>query len=360
MFKNNKLVNKYIYGSGCLSELPKILGKKREPGNDVVAFIIDEYFKDKSPLSKAIEIQDEVIFVETSKREPTTLYVNEIAMNIKKNLGKLPCALVGLGGGSAMDICKGVSNLLTNEGFAEDYQGWDLVPNPGVYKVGVPSLSGSGAEATRTCVMINPTNGLKLGMNSDHTVFDQIILDPTLTGSVPRDQYFWSGMDSYIHCVEALAGKHRNAIGDSFSHQTIKMCREVFNAEDMQSLENREKLMVASYLGGCAIATSYVGVIHPFSAGLSVVLGTPHCLANCIVMGAMEEFYPESFFEFKRMREKQKVEVPTGICKNLTEDQYKRLFNATVIHEKPLINALGENFQEVLTYEKVVQLFKLM
>jgi 3-deoxy-alpha-D-manno-octulosonate 8-oxidase len=58
------------------------------------------------------------------------------------------------------DTGKAVSNLLRNPGNAEDYQGWDLVKNPGVYKIGVPTISGTGAEASRTCVMTNPKNGL--------------------------------------------------------------------------------------------------------------------------------------------------------------------------------------------------------
>ncbi len=56
--------------------------------------------------------------------------------------------------------------------------------------------------------------------------------------------------------------------------------------------------MVASYLGGCAIATSYVGLIHPLSAELSVVLGIHHCVANSIVMRAMADYYPEAYDEF--------------------------------------------------------------
>ena len=111
---------------------------------------------------------------------------------------------------------------MTNEGRAEDYQGWDLVrlriiPD----KIAVPTISGTGAEATRTCVMTNRSNGLKLGMNSDHTVYDQVILDPSLLATVPRDQYFYTGMDAYIHCVEALSGNYRNAIGDALSLQVI-------------------------------------------------------------------------------------------------------------------------------------------
>ena len=208
--------------------------------------------------------------------------------------------------------------------------------------------------------MTNKNSGLKLGMNSDYTVFDQIIMDPDLTRSVPKDQYFWSGMDAYIHCVEALSGSYRNAIGDAFSRETINLCRSVFTSNDIKSDTNREKMMVASYLGGCSIATSYVGVVHPFSAGLSVVLGVHHCVANCIVMRAMEEFYPEAFKEFWSFVELQEVEIPRGICKNLKDDDYNSLYEATIIHEKPLTNALGNGFKEILTKQKVIEIFKMM
>jgi 3-deoxy-alpha-D-manno-octulosonate 8-oxidase len=259
-----------------------------------------------------------------------------------------------------MDSAKAVSNLLKNPGSASDYQGWDLLKNPGVFKIGIPTISGTGSETTRTCVMTNSHTGLKLGMNSDYTVFDHIIMDPDLTDSVPQNQYFYTGMDAYIHCFESLNGSYRNAIGDAYSRESISLCKEVFLSENMMSANNREKLMVASYLGGCAIASSYVGIVHPFSAGLSVVLGTHHCIANCIVMRAMEEFYPDVYTEFWEMVAKQGVEIPEGICKDLTDVQFEALINATVIHQKPLTNALGENFREILTNEKVISIFKKM
>ena len=265
-----------------------------------------------------------------------------------------------MGGGITMDVAKAVSNLLTNGGKAEDYQGWDLLKKPGIFKIAIPTISGTGAEATRTCVMINPKTGIKLGMNSDFTVYDQLILDPGLTITVPRDQYFYTGMDAFIHCIESLNGSYRNEIGDAYSNQTISLCRDVFMSDDMMSDENRSKMMVASYLGGCAIATSYVGVLHPFSAGLSVVLGIHHCLANCISMRAMEEFYPLEYEEFWKMANIQKVEIPKGVCSDLSSKQYEQLYQSTIVHEKPLINALGETFKNALTKEKVIQLFRKM
>ena len=359
--RNARNVLRYLYGSGSISDLSGILFEHRISTASRVIFFIDSFFKEHgNPQGlDAIESGDQVIYVDTVD-EPKTSLMNTMRDQVLKESQELPCAIVGIGGGITMDVAKAVSNLLTNDGQAEDYQGWDLVKVPGIFKVGVPTLSGTGAESTRTCVMTNPTNGLKLGMNSDYTVFDQIILDPNLTKTVPKNQYFYTGMDAYIHCMESLNGSYRNAIGDAYSDQTVRLCRDVFLGDNMMSDENRFKIMVASYLGGCAIATSYVGVLHPFSAGLSVVLGLHHCVANCITMRAMEEYYPEGYSEFWQMVERQGVTIPEGICRDLTDEQYDRLYASTVIHEKPLTNALGENYKNILTREKVKELFLKM
>jgi len=352
----------YLYGEGAVLDVKSILKVHRcLSSSRRTLFFIDHYFQENGLPSKldAIESGDQIIFVDTSD-EPTTSFMNSMRDKVVAASAELPCAIVGIGGGITMDVAKAVSNLLANGGNAEDYQGWDLVRVPGIFKVAIPTLSGTGAESTRTCVMTNTTTGLKLGMNSDFTVFDQLILDPDLTRTVPRNQYFYTGMDAYIHCMESLNGQYRNAIGDAYSSQTIQLCRDLFICEDMMSDENRAKLMVASYLGGCAIATSYVGVLHPFSAGLSVVLGLHHGVANCITMRAMEEYYPDGYREFFRMAEHQGVSIPEGVCRNLTDDQYEQLYASTIIHEKPLTNALGENYKEILTPGKVKELFLRM
>lgn len=354
---NSKQVQYYNFGNGALKHLEDILAEK--PGYHL--YVIDHYFKNKELLNRLpTRATDTVIWLDTT-HEPKTDGIDTLVDKVKSGRNnEKPAAIIGIGGGSSLDTAKAMANLFNNPGKAEDYQGWDLVKNPGVYKIGIPTISGTGAESSRTCVMTNVKSGLKLGMNSDFTIYDQLILDPDLTKSVPREQYFYTGMDSYIHCIESLNGSHRNAIGDAFSEETLKLCRDAFLHGDMQSDENRGKLMVASYLGGCAIANSYVGVIHPFSAGLSVVLGAHHCIANCMTMMAMEEFYPKEFEEFNQMAQAQRITIPRGIASNLTEEQYVQLYNATIIHEKPLMNALGQNFKEILTLEKATEIFKKM
>ena len=358
---NVRNVSRYLFSKGAICRLPAVLAFRREQGSNRVIFLLDEFFKENSKPVRQLpfEAKDQLIYVST-KEEPTTDGIDALVKQLRDDGVEDVCAVVGIGGGVTLDTAKAVSNLITNGGRAADYQGWDLVPGPGIYKVGIPTLSGTGAEATRTCVMTNKKNGLKLGMNSDYTVFDQLILDPALTATVPREQYFFSGMDAWIHCIEALDGAYRNPIGDAFSRQAISLCREVFAGGQMMSDANRASMMVASYLGGCAIATSYVGVVHPFSAGLSVVLGLHHCVANCIVMAAMESFYPEAFSEFLGFVERNQVDLPQGVCAGLADNDFEALYQATVVHEKPLTNALGENFRDILTPARVREVFESM
>lgn len=354
-------VGRFTFGDGAALGVADLVASKRTEQSQNAVFLIDEFFKNDYYRASSLGAKptDAIHFVSTVD-EPTTQSIDELVLTLQKSGHSKPATIVGFGGGITLDTAKAVSNLLTNGGKAADYQGWDLVKVPGVHKIGVPTISGTGSEATRTCVMTNKETGLKLGMNSDFTVFDHVVLDPTLTSTVPRNQYFYTGMDAYIHCIEALAGSYRNAIGDAYSRETVNLCRNVFLSDDMMSAGRRSDLMVASYLGGCAIATSYVGVIHPFSAALSVVFGLHHCVANCIVLNALGEFYPEAHSEFKKMSELQKVVLPQGVCANLTDALRSALIAATIKHEKPLTNALGTNFRATLTDKRIISLFEKM
>jgi 3-deoxy-alpha-D-manno-octulosonate 8-oxidase len=349
-----KIVGEYFVGRGVLSHLDRLLTDRISMGGSVIYFI-DHFFADGN-LAASLRCRpfDQVVYVDTTD-EPTTDQVDQLVAGLRAVAD--PAVVVGIGGGSTMDVAKAVSNLLTNRGIAADYQGWDLVKVPGVFKIGIPTISGTGAEASRTCVMLNRAMNLKLGMNSKYTLFDRVLLDPDLTGTVPRNQYFHTGMDCYIHCIESLAGRYRHPLADAFSQQALAMCREVFLSGEMQAEENREKLMAASFLGGSAIGNSYVGLVHPFSAALSVVFHTHHCVGNCIALNALEDFYPREADEFRRMMQIQQIDLPRGLCRKLSDAQAKALYDSTLVHSKPLANALGEDFKSILTFDKVMEIF---
>ncbi len=356
-----KNIPKYHFGSGSILELAQLIGENftSSKSGKLIAFV-DEYFCDDDRLMSALPKNTSIRFVAT-KVEPTTELVDSLVKEINEDLGLCNVELIlGIGGGATMDVAKAVSNLANNPGNASKYQGWDLLKAPGIPKIGIPTLFGTGAEATRTCVLTDKTTNKKLGMNSDFSLFDMVVIDPDLCVSVDRNQYFYTGMDCYIHCIEALSGGHRSPIGDAYSREALNLCREVFFSDDMMGSTERQKLAIASYLGGCAIATSFVGLVHPFSAGLSVALGTRHCIGNCIALTAMEEFYSVPHAEFTKMVDRNDIEIPRGITSSLTDADFDRLYNATIIHDKPLVNALGAEFKSELTPLRVRSIFERM
>lgn len=343
-----------VYGRGSFKQLDEILAPHRKANNPMV-FLVDHFFEGK-PLVNRIPLRgnDKVIFADVTY-EPKTTYVDSLAQQLKDEFGTVS-GVIGIGGGSTMDLAKAVSLMMNNPGSSADYQGWDLVKKPGVYKAGIPTLSGTGAEVSRTTVLTGPTK--KLGMNSDFTPFDQIVLDPELTADAPINQRFYTGMDCYIHCIESLEGTYLNEFSKSYGEKALQLCREVYVNKSGWDADSDDKLMMASYAGGMSIAYSQVGVAHAVSYGLSYLLGTKHGIGNCIVMNHLEEYYPQGVREFKYMVEKNNIDIPTGICKGLSDEDFDKMINVS-LGMKPLWeNALGKDWEQIMTREKLRALFE--
>ena len=355
-FRNFKMIGYVVFGRGAFNQLDEILQPNRKGGAPMI-FLMDHFFEGK-PLAQRVPAKgnDRIIYVDVTY-EPKTTYVDSIATQLKEEFGTVS-GVIGIGGGSAMDLAKAVSLMMNNPGSSADYQGWDLVKNPGVYKVGIPTLSGTGAEVSRTTVLTGPTK--KLGMNSDFTPFDQIVLDPELTANVPANQRFYTGMDCYIHCIESLTGTYLNEFSKSYGEKALQLCREVYVNKTNWDEESDDKLMMASYAGGMSIAYSQVGVAHAVSYGLSYLLGTKHGIGNCIVFNYLEEFYPEGVKEFKYMVEKNKVEIPKNICANLTDEEFDKMIDVS-LGMKPLWeNALGKDWEKQMDRKRLRRLYKLL
>src|SRR6185312_4616749 len=340
-FRNFKMVSYVVYGRGSFNQLDEILAPQRRESQPMI-FLVDHFFENK-PLVNRIPLRgkDKIIFADVSY-EPKTKYVDELANHLKEEFGAVS-GIIGIGGGSTMDLAKAVSLMMNNPGSSADYQGWDLVKQPGVYKVGIPTLSGTGAEVSRTTVLTGPTR--KLGMNSDFTPFNQIVLDPDLVKNAPANQRFYTGMDCFIHCVESLKGTYINEFSRSYGEKAQALCEEVFLEKDAWDDESDEKLMMASYAGGMSIAYSQVGVAHAVSYGLSYLLGTKHGIGNCIVFNHLQEFYPEGVETFHKMVGKNNIFIPEGVTKGLSEEQFETMINVSLGMDPLWENALGKDWE---------------
>ena len=357
-YRNFPMVPKVIFGEGSFNQLPSILAPIRKDKAPFI-YLIDDVFENNTTLLDRINLRfnDKLIFVSTLE-EPKTSQVDYIVKEIKSEFTYKPSGIIGIGGGSVLDLAKAVSIMLTNKGSAADYQGWDLVKNKAVYHVGIPTISGTGAEVSRTTVLSGPTR--KLGINSDFTPFDQVILDPELTIGVPKNQWFYTGMDCFIHCVESLNGTFLNAFSQSYGEKAYDLCKEIFLKDTLSDQEARAKLMMASWHGGMSIAYSQVGIAHAMSYGLSYVLGTKHGIGNCIVFDHLEAYYPEGVKLFKEMVKKHQITIPKGICRNLTQEQLNTMIDVALSLEPLWENALGEDWKKIIIREKLAEMYLAM
>jgi 3-deoxy-alpha-D-manno-octulosonate 8-oxidase len=353
-YRNFKMVDYVVYGRGSFNQLDEIITPHRKAGAPMV-FLVDHFF-DGKPLANRVPLRgnDKLIFADVTY-EPKTTYVDSLAQQLKSEFGTVS-GIIGIGGGSTIDLAKAVSLMMNNPGSSADYQGWDLVKQPGVYKVGIPTLSGTGAEVSRTTVLTGPTK--KLGMNSDFTPFNQIVLDPELTANAPVNQRFYTGMDCYIHCIESLEGTFLNEFSKSYGEKALQLCQKVFIEKDRWDNESDDQLMMASYAGGMSIAYSQVGVAHAVSYGLSYLLGTKHGIGNCIVMNHLGDYYSAGVKEFKYMVEKNNIEIPTGVCKGLTNEQFDAMINVSMGMKPLWENALGKDWEKIMTREKLRTLYE--
>lgn len=346
-YRNFKTVPHLLFGSGSFSQLGDLLAQlpNRQHG---VAFIVDQSQRDL-PVANQLPVEDtDLLIFADSSSEPTTQYVDELTQQVQQHFTHLPACIIGMGGGTGMDLGKSVALMLTNEGGSANYQGWDLIDNPAVYHLGIPTLSGSGAEVSRTAVLIGPEK--KLGLNSDYTVFDQILLDPKLIQTVPKNQWFYTGMDCYIHCVESLQGHFLNQFSRAYGEKSLHLCQEVFSDNHPHK---DEKLMIASYMGGMSIAYSQVGACHALSYGLSFVLHTPHGLGNCMAFDVLEDIYPEGVEVFRGMVDQHQVAIPKGVTKSLTEGQMQLMVKTAMALPPLWQNVYGDDWESVVTEDFV-------
>ena len=355
MYRNFKIVPNIIFGRGAFNQLDDVIKHKRTSSEAYFVFVVDDVFTGQ-PLEGRIPLKGRDLLLRVNVNdEPKTTYIDALVKQIKSYHFEKPVGIVGIGGGSTMDIAKAVSLLLNNPGSSADYQGWDLIKFPAVYHVAVPTLAGTGAEISRTAILTGPVK--KLGINSDFTLFDQILLDPELIAGVPKDQWFYTGMDCYIHDVESLQGTFINEFSRAYGEKSLDLCRQVF-LEDHPDRD--DKLMMASYFGGMSIAYSQVGACHALSYGLSYVLGIHHGIGCCIAFDYLDEIYPQGVAEFRQMMARHDISLPRNLTKGLDQAAMEKMVT-TALGLVPLWqNCLGPDWADIMTRERTMELYTRM
>ena len=215
---------------------------------------------------------------------------------------KAKCDLVvGIGGGSAMDVAKAVAVLAANNGKAVDYLGLNRVPGPGLPKIMLPTTAGTGSEVTFTSVFVRPDLKKKEGMNSPYLYPELALLDPFLTVSLPPGPTASTGIDALCHAIESYTSINASPLSEMISLEAIALISEHLRTavHDGTNISAREKMLLGSLYAGLGLANAGVTAVHSLSYPLGGKYGIPHGLANTVLLphvmnynlpGALEKF----------------------------------------------------------------------
>ena len=202
--------------------------------------------------------------------------------------------LLGLGGGSNMDIAKAAAVVLTHGGAVKDYAGDQVVPGPVFPLILVPTTSGTGSEVTAAAVLNDTDQGAKFSILSNHLRARFAIVDPLLTVSCPPAVTAASGIDALSHAVEAYTAvdneafplpageatiyQGRHPLGDVLAERAIGLIGENLRraVNDGDDLDAREGMALASTLAGMSFSNSGVAVVHALEYPLNDTVHTPH------------------------------------------------------------------------------------
>lgn len=200
--------------------------------------------------------------------------------------------VIGIGGGSAMDVAKAIAVLATNKGKAVDYLGLNKVPKHGLPKIMIPTTSGTGSEVTFTAVFVRKNLKKKEGMNSPYLYPDLALLDPELTLSLPPVPTAQTGIDALCHAIESYTSVNASPISEMFSLQAISLIAENLRTcvHDGKNIKAREYMLLGSLYAGIGLANAGVTAVHSLSYPLGGKYGIGHGLANTVMLPAVMAF----------------------------------------------------------------------
>ena len=222
-------------------------------------------------------------FSEVSSNPTTT----EVAAGLALAREQTAQVLVALGGGSAIDVAKGIAMLMANGGQYADYQwGGKPITERSLPLLAVPTTAGTGSEVSRVAVIVDPDRPFKKGVLSPLMFSHAAIVDAALTRSLPPRLTAATGMDAFSHALECYLGRRANPYTDALALAVLETAwtslpRAVANGADMAA---RQAMMLAALWGGTAMDHAGLGLIHALSGPLTGHLHLHHGLANALIL----------------------------------------------------------------------------
>jgi len=194
--------------------------------------------------------------------------------------------LIGLGGGSAIDIAKGVAAFAGHEGPLAELFGVDLVKRKGPALIAIPTTAGTGSEVTNVAIFSDKQAQLKKGIVSDYLLPDVALVSPVMTLTCPRSVTAASGVDALVHAVESYLSVNASPITDAIALGAIKLIAKALPKAyaNPANLQAREDMATASLMAGMAFGNAGVGAVHALAYPLGGRFNIAHGVSNALLL----------------------------------------------------------------------------
>ena len=194
--------------------------------------------------------------------------------------------LIGVGGGSAIDIAKGVAAFASHEGPLAELFGVDLVKRKGPPLIAIPTTAGTGSEVTNVAIFSDKQAQLKKGIVSDYLLPDVALVSPLMTLTCPRSVTAASGVDALVHAIESYLSVNASPITDAIALGAIKLIVKALPKAyaNPSNLQAREDMATASLMAGMAFGNAGVGAVHALAYPLGGRFNIAHGVSNALLL----------------------------------------------------------------------------
>lgn len=279
---------KIVFGTGCIQTLVddyKQLGKQRlfVLTAPPIRPLIEDALAELTATGISIEVYDQVM------AEPTLNDFNRILEYARQFDAD---SVVGIGGGSVLDVAKLVAAFAKSEQQAADCFGTGFIKAKGLWLACLPTTAGTGAEVSPNAILLDERDHLKKGIVSPYLIADAAYVDPKLTWTVPAKVTADTGMDALTHCIEAYTNKFAHPAVDIYALQGIRLIAANLEraVKDGKDVEAREALALGSLYGGLCLGPVNTAAVHALSYPLGGEFHIPHGLSNAILLPSVMKF----------------------------------------------------------------------
>ena len=279
---------KIVFGTGCIQTLVEDYKKSGYKKLFVltappIRLLLDETLKELQAAGVATEVYQDIV------AEPT---VNDFNNILEKARQFGADSIVGVGGGSVLDVSKLVAAFINSDQQVEDCFGTGFIKSKGLWLACLPTTAGTGSEVSPNAILLDERDHLKKGVVSPFLLADVAYVDPKLTWTVPAKVTADTGMDALTHCIEAYTNKFAHPSVDIYALQGIRLIaanleRAVKNGQDVEA---REALAFGSLYGGLCLGPVNTAAVHALSYPLGGEYHIPHGLSNAILLPSVMKF----------------------------------------------------------------------